>query len=97
MKKAPIIKKSIPKKPKQSDYYHNVSEIKFDWQFMCKYKYGDKVKFKLEGKDYEGTIYIIDKYGTFENPGKTSYDILSERNGVETLFKHIPESEVNSQ
>lgn len=31
MKKAPIIKKPSPKKPKQSDYYHNVSEIKFDW------------------------------------------------------------------
>lgn len=31
MKKASVVKKATPKKPKQSDYYHNVSEIKFDW------------------------------------------------------------------
>lgn len=44
-----------------------------------KYKLGDTVKFTvmIKGKQCtkEGEVYIIDKYGTFENPGIVSYDI----------------------
>lgn len=57
-----------------------------------KYKYQDKVAFKINGKTVEGSIYIIDAYGTFENPNEVSYDILSESEN--TLYKHIPESEI---
>lgn len=57
-----------------------------------KYKYQDKVSFKINDKTVEGSIYIIDAYGTFENPKEVSYDILSESEN--TLYKHIPESEI---
>jgi hypothetical protein len=57
-----------------------------------KYKYQDKVSFKINDKTVEGSIYIIDAYGTFENPNEVSYDILSESEN--TLYKHIPESEI---
>ena len=62
-----------------------------------KYNYGDKVKFRLHNQydetiEKEGTIYIIDKYGTLENPGIVSYDIIvTDEDGNETLWKHISE------
>lgn len=64
-----------------------------------KYSYGDKVQFTLDGEDYEGTIYIIDKYGTFEDDSDVSYDVMvisdkfkSEFNpNGECLFKHLNE------
>lgn len=58
---------------------------------MPKYKCGDSVSFTLEGTKVEGTVAIVDPYGTFENPNEVSYDILGSWNGVETLFKHITE------
>lgn len=68
-----------------------------------KFKRGDKVKFVLEDKEYVGEIWIIDKYGTFEDDSDVSYDIMvkdafkeddnfyrpNENN--DCLFKHITE------
>ena len=64
-----------------------------------KYKENDKVKFNLSynNKEYTiiGEIYIIDKYGTFEQNEEPSYDIYVD-NFIDTnkpcLVKHIRES-----
>lgn len=55
---------------------------------MAKYTYNDIVTFKLEDKEFTGSVYIVDPNGTFENPGKPSYDIMVD----DVLWKHIPES-----
>lgn len=61
-----------------------------------KYNYGDKVSFKFPTPDgvdtFEGTIYIIDAYGTWDDPSDVSYDILSKSENC--LYKHISEREV---
>lgn len=59
-----------------------------------RYDYGDKVKFKFAGKDYEGTVEIVDAFGTFEQNDEPSYDILGVYEGETTLFKHIRESRI---
>ena len=68
-----------------------------------KYNCTDIVKFKLEGKEYIGEVWIIDKYGTWDDPSDVSYDILVEDAFKEgdkyyklgkdnsCLFKHITE------
>ena len=68
-------------------------------KFNCK----DIVKFKLQDKEYIGEIWIVDKYGTWDDPSDVSYDILVEdafKEGDEhykpgkdnsCLFKHITE------
>lgn len=53
-----------------------------------KYSLGDNVKFSLGSKTFTGKIYIIDKFGTFEDNSEVSYDIL-DRDGC--LYKHIRE------
>lgn len=60
-----------------------------------KYEYGDKVCFKTEKGIKNGTIAIIDKYGTFEQRDDVSYDILVETENC--LYKHIPEPYVYPQ
>ena len=65
-----------------------------------KYNYNDIVSFKI--KDYNdkeriltGYVYIIDRYGTFEQHEEVSYDIMvddSEEGHI--LFKHIRESNI---
>ena len=60
-----------------------------------KFKYEEKVKFKFNDEIKEGTIYIIDRYGTWDNPSDVSYDIISTYNGKECLFKHITEKLVS--
>ena len=69
-----------------------------------KYNCTDFVKFKLQDKEYVGEVWIVDKYGTWEDPSDVSYDILVEdafKEGDEhykpgkdnsCLFKHISES-----
>jgi len=63
-----------------------------------KYKLGDRVKWKYPSEDfiYEGEIYIIDKYGTFENPTDVSYDIMADNDTHfkenMCLHKHVTES-----
>ena len=54
-----------------------------------KYAEGDIVKFKCDDKIKEGTIYIVDKYGTFFDNSDVSYDILVEKENI--LYKHFTE------
>ena len=54
-----------------------------------KFKLNDKVSFTLQEEIIEGVIYIVDAYGTFDNPNEVSYDVLSEAENI--LYKHIPE------
>ncbi len=63
-----------------------------------KFKRGDMVKFEVNDTNYEGSIYIIDAYGTFEYRTDVSYDIMVEKGprGERTLFKHIPEVHVKA-
>lgn len=42
----------------------------------------------------EGIIYIVDKFGTFDNPTDASYDIMvcnDNNSGHNCLYKHITE------
>ena len=64
-----------------------------------KYVDNETVKFKImhDGKEVEleGIVYIIDKYGTFEQNEEVSYDIMVENSPImddPCLFKHIRES-----
>ena len=58
-----------------------------------KYTYGQKVRFKSGHMTREGTIEIIDAWGTFYQSEEVSYDIMvTEQN---CLYKHIRESKVN--
>lgn len=52
-------------------------------------KIGDKVIVKLDGKEYQGEIYVIDKNGTFKNPKIPSYDIMIPE--LNLLYKHVSE------
>lgn len=63
-----------------------------------KYKRKDVVQFVLEETVYQGTVDIVDAYGTFEQNEEPSYDILTPnfRNGETYLVKHIRESSVIS-
>ena len=60
-----------------------------------KYKYKDIVKFhvkpdkNVEFIDKVGTVYIVDRFGTFENSSDVSYDILVKEENC--LYKHISE------
>lgn len=56
-----------------------------------KFQYGNLVKFELNGEIKEGTVYIIDKYGTFEDDSDVSYDILVKNENEHCLYKHINE------
>lgn len=61
-----------------------------------KFKYEEKVTFKFLDKVKEGTIYIIDEYGTWDDPSDVSYDIMSTSDeGKRCLYKHISEKFVN--
>lgn len=54
-----------------------------------KFKEGQKVKFTIGKDTLEGSVYIIDEYGTFEYDEDVSYDIMVESKNC--LYKHIPE------
>ena len=53
-----------------------------------KYKIGQFVRFEFDGEIMEGTIEIIDTYGTWEDSSDVSYDILGMN---DCLYKHIRE------
>ena len=53
-----------------------------------KYKIGQFVRFEFDGEIMEGTIEIIDTYGTWADPSDVSYDILGMN---DCLYKHIRE------
>lgn len=55
-----------------------------------KYKQGDEVRFVLDGEEFVGMVYIVDRWGTFEDSRDVSYDILVD--GVDRcLYKHVSE------
>jgi len=60
-----------------------------------KLKIGDKVQFTLNNEGtFHGSIFIVDAYGTFDDPSDVSYDIMVDNYGTkkeQCLFKHIPE------
>ena len=55
-----------------------------------KYKLNDTVEFKVCDEILQGYIFIIDKYGTFDNPTDVSYDIMVESKNC--LYKHVTEN-----
>lgn len=67
-----------------------------------KYNINDEVEFdiQIEDKNYVliGKIFIIDKYGTFEQNDDVSYDIMVDHlplhDNEPCLFKHIIESDI---
>ena len=56
-----------------------------------KYKLGDIVKFSVNNIVKTGVVYIVDAYGTFEDPSDASYDVLVENDEERCLYKHISE------
>lgn len=58
-----------------------------------KFDYGDLVSFTIDDKEKVGSVYIIDRYGTFSDGSDVSYDIMVEQEN--TLYKHIGEKGVN--
>lgn len=55
-----------------------------------KYTIRQAVEFTVSEKTVKGEIWIIDKYGTFEQNEEVSYDIFSPEENM--LYKHIRES-----
>ena len=57
-----------------------------------KYTEGDIVEFEFNDEIKEGTIYIVDKYGTFFDDSDVYYDVLVKKEN--TLYKHIIERSI---
>lgn len=57
-----------------------------------KFNYNDKVMFVIDGIPIKGYVYIIDKYGVFEDSSSVYYDIMSEDETM--LYKHIREDNI---
>lgn len=57
-----------------------------------KFKIDEKVKFDFDGQEKVGKVYIVDKFGTFEDNTDVSYDILVEEENM--LYKHFNEKYV---
>lgn len=62
-----------------------------------KYKEGQLVKFSIfnqydKQETHEGVIYIVDKYGVFEDDSEVHYDIMCDNEN--TLYKHIKETSI---
>lgn len=62
-----------------------------------KFKLGDKVQFDYnfnnENKVKEGEIWVVDEYGTFDDPSDVSYDIFVKSENC--LYKHFQEKFVH--
>ena len=55
-----------------------------------KFKLGDIVSFNLGNETKKGEIWVVDAYGTFQDPSDVSYDVMvAEEN---CLYKHLTES-----
>lgn len=57
---------------------------------LCKYKWGQKVRFPFRDAMKEGYIEIVDAFGTFEQKEEPSYDIMVYPD--DCLYKHVRES-----
>ena len=55
-----------------------------------KYKRDEIVQFYIDQECKIGRVYIIDKFGTFEQQEEVSYDIMVETENC--LYKHVRES-----
>jgi hypothetical protein len=53
-----------------------------------KYKQGQLVRFEFDNEIMEGTIEIVDAYGTWADPSDVSYDILGLN---DCFYKHVRE------
>lgn len=67
-----------------------------------KYKIGDKVSFRFNNEKLSGTVFIVDAYGTFEDPTDVSYDIMVDDDNIDNtynkcLYKHINEKLVTQE
>lgn len=67
-----------------------------------KYKIGDNVSFRFNNEKLSGTVFIVDVYGTFEDPTDVSYDIMVEDDNSDNihnkcLYKHINEKLVTQE
>lgn len=65
-----------------------------------KYSLGDSVRFHLldskgNHKFKDGTILVVDAFGTIEQQEEPSYDIESIENSEKCLYKHIRESDIS--
>lgn len=54
-----------------------------------RYSKGDDVYFLFNGDMLHGSVFVVDRYGTFEQNEEPSYDILD--NISNTLYKHVRE------
>ena len=56
-----------------------------------KFKEGERVMFEWVKDEPKrvGVVYIVDKYGTFDDPSDVSYDIMVDEDNM--LYKHISE------
>ena len=56
------------------------------------YKVDDIVSFFLDGKEYIGTVFIVDKFGTFFDNSEPYYDIWITVQKQKILVKHVRQS-----
>ena len=67
-----------------------------------KYSRGQLVSFTFTNVRYPepvtkvGRVYIIDAFGTFDDPDDVSYDILVENEEENCLYKHVTEALVQA-
>ena len=54
-----------------------------------KFKEGDVVAFKFEGKRINGKVFVVDKFGIFRDRSDVYYDIMDEKGNM--LYKHVEE------
>lgn len=65
------------------------------------YKLNDRVEFRFDKGDgeygiYNGTVAVVDAYGTFGQNEMPSYDIMITESGAKCICKHIPESDIKA-
>lgn len=60
----------------------------------CNYHINDKVSFFFDGKEYVGTIAIVDAFGIFFDNSEPYYDIYIKLQENKILVKHVPQSAI---
>ena len=60
------------------------------------YNVNDTVLFSLDGKNFTGTIAIVDTFGTFFDHSQPYYDINVISQEGKMLIKHVPQSCIRS-
>ena len=62
-----------------------------------KYKIGDNVSFIFNDEKLYGTVFIVDAYGTFEDPTDVSYDIMVEDDNTDNAYNKCPYKHINEK